>query len=128
IDDDDKAEQRGGVQHMLAEELLKNKFGIAWTIVPQAMKVPGLKPIALATSAQGPFVAPTRASFQDRTYPLVRNLYFYLNRKPGTAVDPKLKEFLNYILSREGQEAIASHGAYLPLPVADAATERARLD
>lgn len=128
IDDDDKAEQRGGVQWMLREELLKNKYGIAWTIVPQATRVSGLKPVALAVEAGGPFVVPSKPSFQDRSYPLVRNLYFYLNRKPGTAVDPKLKEFLRYVLSREGQEAIVANGNYLPLPAKEAAVQRARLD
>jgi phosphate transport system substrate-binding protein len=128
IDDDDKTEQRGGVQHMLRDELMKDKYGIAWTIVPQASQVPGLKPLALAVTAGGPYVAPSKATFQARTYPLVRNLYFYLNRKPGTAVDPKLREFLRYILSREGQEAIVANGNYLPLPADFAATQRARLD
>ena len=128
IDDDDKTDQHGGVQHMLREELMKNKYGIAWTIVPQAGKVPGLKPLALAVKEGGPYVGPSPASFQDRTYPLVRNLYFYLNRKPGTPVEPKLKEFLLYILSREGQEAIVANGNYLPLPAAVAARERAKLD
>ena len=128
VDDDDKVEQRGGVQHMLREELLKNKYGIAWTIVPQANKVPGLKAIALSVGDNGPFVTPSKATFQDRTYPLVRNLYFYLNRKPGTAVDPKLQEFLRYILSREGQEAIVTNGNYLPLPADFAATQRAKLE
>ena len=128
IDDDDQAVQRGGVLHMFREELLQDRYGIAWTIVPQASKVPGLKPIALAAGAGGPFVAPSKATFQDRTYPLVRNLYFYFNRKPGTALDPKLREFLRYILSREGQEAIVANGNYLPLPADFAATQRARLD
>ncbi|MBX3749951.1 MAG: substrate-binding domain-containing protein [Opitutaceae bacterium] len=128
IDDDDRVEQRGGVQFMLREELLKNKYGIAWTVVPQASRVPGPKPIALAAEEGGPSVVPTKATFQDRSYPLVRNLYFYLNRKPGTAVDPKLREFLRYILSREGQEAIVVNGNYLPLPATLAAVQRARLD
>lgn len=128
IDDDDQAEQRGGVQHMLRTELMKDKYGIAWTIVPQASQVPGLKPIALATEAGGPYVAPSKATFQNRTYPLVRNLYFYLNRKPGTPVDPKLREFLRYILSREGQEAIMTNGNYLPLPASVAREQAAKLD
>jgi phosphate transport system substrate-binding protein len=127
IDDDDKVEQRGGVQYMLREELLKNKYGIAWTIVPQGGKVPGLKPLALA-SEDGNYVMPSKQSFQERTYPLVRNLYFYLNRKPGAAVDPKLREFLRFVLSREGQDAIVQNGNYLPLPPAIAARERAKLD
>jgi phosphate transport system substrate-binding protein len=128
IDDDDKAEQRGGVQFMLREELLKNRYGIAWTIVPQASHVPGLKPIALSAGPSGPFVMPSRASFQDRSYPLVRNLYFYFNRKPGAPLDPKLREFLTYILSREGQEAVVANGNYLPLPADFAATQRAILE
>ena len=128
IDDDDKVTQLGGVQHMLRDELLHHKYGIAWTIVPQAAKVPGLQPLALAAAPGGPFVVPGKASFQDRTYPLVRSLYIYLNRKPGGAIDPKLKEFLTYILSREGQEEIAKNGNYLPLPAPVAAEQLARLN
>ena len=43
-------------------------------------------------------------------------------------MEPKLWEFLRYILSREGQEAIVTNGNYLPLSAADLATQRARLD
>ena len=128
IDDDDRAEQRGGVQYMLREELLKNKYGIAWTIVPQASAVAGLKAVALAVEEGGPYVAPSKRSFQDRTYPLVRNLYFYLNRKPGAVVEPKLREFLRFILSREGQEAIVANRNYLPLPAAMVREQLAKLD
>ena len=32
-----------------------------------------------------------------------------------TPIEPKLREFLHYILSREGQRALVSHSAYLPL-------------
>jgi phosphate transport system substrate-binding protein len=128
IDDGDKVEQRGGVQHMLRDELMHDKYGIAWTIVPQASRVPGLKPLALAGQAGGPYVAPSKATFQDRTYPLVRNLYFYFNRKPGAPVDPKLREFLRYILSREGQEAIVANGNYLPLPAQFGQEQRRKLD
>ena len=128
IGDDDKAAQLGGLQHMLKDELARDKYGIAWTVVPQANKVPGLKPIALAVHDGGPYVAPSKATFQDRSYPLVRNLYIYLNRKPGTSIDPKLKEFLRYVLSREGQEAIVANGNYLPLPAAMVREQLAKLE
>ena len=127
IADDDRA-QRGGLQHMLANELRHNRYGIAWTIVPQASKVAGLKPVALAVNEGAPYVMPSRESFQDRSYPLVRSLYFYLNRKPGSAVDPNLREFLRYVLSREGQEAIVGNANYLPLPAAMVREQVARLD
>ena len=112
----DDREQRGGLQHMLRDELAHDRYGIAWTIVPQASKVAGLKPLALAAKEGGPYIVPSKESFQDRSYPLVRSLYFYFNRKPGTPVDPKLREFLRYVLSREGQEAIVVNANYLPLP------------
>ena len=98
--DSDNTTQRLGIRSMLANELAHDRFGIAWTIMPQAKDIAGLKPLALAADERGPFVTPSRASFQDRTYPLVRSIYIYLNRKPGTPVEPKLREFLRFILSR----------------------------
>ncbi len=127
IGDDDPG-QTGGLQHMLRDELLNNRYGIAWTIVPQAKQVPGLKPLALAVADGGPYIVPSRQSFQDRSYPLVRSLYIYLNRKPGTPVDPKLKEFLRYVLSREGQQAVAANGNYLPLPAQTVQEQLRKLD
>jgi phosphate transport system substrate-binding protein len=62
---------------------------------------------------------------QNRTYPLADEVYIYLNREPGHPVDPKLKEYLRYILSREGQEAIMRDGKYLPL-TADQVREQLR--
>ncbi len=113
ISDNDKA-QLGGTQHML-DELVKDKYGIAWTVIPQARKVPGLKPLALAVRDGGLYIEPSRENFQNRTYPLTRSIYIYLNRAPGKPLDPKSKEFLRYILSREGQEAVERAGKYLPL-------------
>jgi len=128
IADADKGEQRGGIKHMLANELARDKYGIAWTIMPQAKGIAGLKPLALAAEDGGPYVTPSRASFQSRAYPLVRSIYIYLNRKPGTSVEPKLREFLRFVLSREGQELVAADGGFLPLPETVVRAERAKLD
>jgi phosphate transport system substrate-binding protein len=56
-----------------------------------------------------------------RTYPLSRPVYIYFSPDtPGgepadPKVDPKVREFLRYILSREGQQDVAREGDYLPL-------------
>jgi phosphate transport system substrate-binding protein len=113
---------------MLTNELAHDPAGIAWTIMPQAKGIAGIKPIALATDERGPFVVPSRESFQARTYPLVRSIYIYLNRKPGTTLAPKLREFLRFILSRDGQQIVADDRGFLPLPAAFAAAQRAKLD
>ena len=128
IADNDKAEQRGGVKHMLAHELARDKHGIAWSIMPQAKGIAGLKRLALAAHDGGPYVAPSRASFQSREYPLVRSIYIYLNRQPGTPVEPRFREFLRFILSREGQQIVADDGGFLPLPADFVRAERAKLD
>jgi phosphate transport system substrate-binding protein len=127
IADDDQA-QLGGIQHMLADELAKDKYGIAWTVLPQARKVPQLKPLALAVTDRGPYIAPTKESFQNRTYPLTRSIYIFLNRPPGVPVDAKSNEFLHYILSREGQEAVQREGKYLPLTAKAAREELKKLE
>jgi phosphate transport system substrate-binding protein len=38
-----------------------------------------------------------------------------MNRNPKKPLDPKLKEYLRFILSREGQEQVVRDGKYLPL-------------
>ncbi len=48
------------------------------------------------------------------TYPLSRYLYVYINRAPGQPVDPLVKQFLLYVLSQEGQQAVVKDG-FVPL-------------
>jgi phosphate transport system substrate-binding protein len=127
IGDDDPG-QRGGLQHMLRDELAHDRYGIAWTVMPQARGIEGLKPVALALDSASPYITPSRQSFQSRAYPLVRNIYMYLNRAPGQAIDPKLKEFLRFILSRQGQERLMTHGGYLPLTAAMVEAQRRQLE
>lgn len=114
ISPEDKAEQKLGVRHMLEHELSGNKYGIAWTIMSQADGIDGVKPVALAARGSSDYVVPSQKSFQDRSYPLVRSIYVYYDRKPGEPLDPKLKEFLRFALSRQGQQLVAD-GDYLPL-------------
>lgn len=89
---------------------------------------PQTKMLALQAHPGGPFVPNTIETVQNRTYPLLLDLYFYLDREPGQPVDPKLKEFLRFILSRQGQQAIARDGKYLPLTPEAAAAELKKLD
>jgi phosphate transport system substrate-binding protein len=114
IADDDEA-MLGGLHHMLAAEMANDRYGIAWGVLPQAHDIPGIKVVALARDLAGPYVQPSRNSFQDRSYPLSRSIYIYFNHAPGRPLEPRLQEFLRYILSREAQEAVQKQGRYLPL-------------
>jgi phosphate transport system substrate-binding protein len=128
IADEDRAEQRLGLRYMLKSELANDRYGIAWTVMPQAKGIDGIKVVSVAPREGGDAVMPTTGTFQDRSYPLVRSIYIFLNRKPGAPLDPKLREFLRYILSREGQETVARNGSYLPLTAAVVREQLKKLD
>ena len=103
------------IQQMLSE-LAEDKYGIAFTGMQYGRGIPQIKPVALAAQEGGPYVEPTKENFVNRTYPLVRSIYVFLNRPPGKPVPSNVREFLRYILSREGQQDVArSESSYLPL-------------
>ena len=58
----------------------------------------------------------------------VDEVYFYINREPGKPVDPKVKEFLRFLLSRQGQEAVVRDGKLLPLPAATVREQLQKLE
>ena len=70
-----------------------------------------VKGVPVASFNSDRFVEPTLDTIQNATYPLTRFLYIYVNKAPGRALDPAVKEFLHFVLSREGQAAVASFGA-----------------
>ncbi|HZU65339.1 MAG TPA: substrate-binding domain-containing protein [Novosphingobium sp.] len=123
----DRAGQLLGARHMLGEELAHDRYGIGWSTMSQAKGIAGLKILAIAPRGGGAAVMPSQATFADRSYPLVRNIYIYFDRQPGTAMDPKLREFLRFVLSAQGQRLVGAAG-YLPLPAAMVLRERTRLD
>lgn len=106
-----------GTLAIAAEELMKDlgkdRYGIGWSGIQNV--TPLTKPLAIAATPGGPYVPLTIENVQNRSYPLAFAMFFYINRPPGTPVDPKVREFLRYVLSREGQEAVERDGKYLPL-------------
>ena len=128
IADEDRAGQRLGLVHMLRDELANDRYGIAWTVMPQARGIAGVKAIALAPREGGTYIFPSRGTFQDRTYPLVRSIHIFFNRAPGAPFEPRLREFLRFIVSREGQDIVARDGGYLPLTAAAALEQLRKLD
>jgi ABC-type phosphate transport system substrate-binding protein len=88
---------------------------------------PGLKSLALARDAAGPFYEGSGPNVSSGRYPLTRYMYIRLNRPAGAKIAPPIKEFLRWVLSREGQEPILYSG-YFPLAAREAAEELAKLD
>jgi len=80
---------------------------------------------ALALSEKGnKYVEATPENCYNGTYPLSRFLLIYYNRAPGKPLDPLVKEFLKFVLTKGGQEVTIKDG-YFPIPatVAEADTK-----
>ncbi|MDD3180523.1 MAG: substrate-binding domain-containing protein [Opitutaceae bacterium] len=122
--------ESAGVLAMLAY-LEKDKYAIGWAGMPQWKQVPqitGIKILKLARNEGGPYVYPSKATLTDRSYPLTRSVYIYLDKEPGRPLSPKVKDFVEYVLSAQGQEIVRKHGVYFPLPAAVVMEQRAKLN
>ncbi len=76
---------------------------------------PDVRVVPLAEKAGDPFIAPTIDTVYHHVYPLSRFVYIYVNRPPGTKLEPKIKEFLKAVLSKQGQDVVAAEGVFMPL-------------
>jgi phosphate transport system substrate-binding protein len=97
----------------IIEALSGDRSGIA--ISSQHYLSPQVKRLAVARDDGSPYFEPTRENVVKRRYPLTRSIFIYINRAPGKPLDPKLKEFLRFVLSQAGQGAVLRDGGYLPL-------------
>jgi len=122
---------RGGAEipadAQIVDSVAGDRYALGFSFMRVVETNPAVKPLALAAGG-GTFVAPTEESFRNRTYPLVTAVYFYLNRPPGQPVAPRLREFLAFALSREGQQAVVADGMFLPLTPEAARAELQKLE
>ena len=110
----------------ILDALRADRYGIAVSNIRYAN--PDVKPLAIAAAPGQPYVQATKQTLIDRSYPLARIIPAVVDRPPGKPLDPKVREFLRFLLSREGQEAINIDGRYLPMSKEAAAVESRKLD
>ncbi len=79
-------------------------------------KKPHTRNIALSVTAKGPYLIGTFEEVAAARFPLTRFVYVLVNKAPGKPIDRNVVEFLKYVLSREGQQAVEAEGVFLPLP------------
>jgi phosphate transport system substrate-binding protein len=84
--------------------------------------------LPLARTAAGPFILPSAQTFFNLSYPLHNGAYLYLNRVPGQSLGAREKEFVRFILSREGQQIIADDRQFIPLSAEQIKVELAKLE
>jgi phosphate transport system substrate-binding protein len=91
----------------------RDEAGISYTGFAYLMT--GVKLVAVAEDERGPISSGSFADVAGWRYPLARVFYINVNRAAGKPLDPRLAEFIRFILSREGQQAVLDDGLFLPL-------------
>ena len=90
-------------------------------------KTSGVRALSLAKKPGKPFVEATPENAINKTYPLSRFLYVYVNKHPEKPLPPLEKEFIKLVLSKLGQEIVIKDG-YIPLPAKVIKKELKKLD
>ncbi len=75
----------------------------------------GVKALALSAKEGEEAYAPNYENVLSGRYPLARTLYIYVVKEPNQPLPTLTREFLKFVLSKEGQEIVVKDG-YLPLP------------
>jgi len=76
---------------------------------------PEVKALPLSTAEHPAPIAPTRENVASRSYPLTRAVYMVLDNDTARPAQAAVIEFVRYVLSRQGQQAVLEEGNYLPL-------------
>lgn len=113
-------------QQHIVDALAQDPAGIA--VSGAGCRNPGVKLIPVAVNDDGPYINATPEAVEARTYPLARSVWIYTNEGPGHPLDPRVREFLRFIFSREGQELVREENEYLPLTPELAAVQLKKLE
>ena len=106
----------------VVQGVTEDRFGIGYSGI--GYKTSGVKVVALED--KGLVSSGSYADVIAGKYPLSRFLFLYVNKAPGKALDPVVREFLRFVFSREGQEIVVKDG-YYPLPAKIVQEELAKL-
>ncbi|MCL1036297.1 phosphate ABC transporter substrate-binding protein PstS family protein [Shewanella corallii] len=87
-------------------------------------KTAGVKAVALSKKGDK-YIAATNENAANGTYPLSRYLYVYINKHPNKPLAPMDREFIRFILSKQGQKVVEKDG-YVPLPKSVVAKDLAK--
>jgi phosphate transport system substrate-binding protein len=108
---DEVKEQPGSAS--VVQGVTEDRYGIGYSGIGYITS--GVRAVPLANKGSKDYKEASSENILNGTYPLARFLYVYINKAPNKPLDPLVREFTKFILSREGQEVVIKDG-YEPLP------------
>jgi phosphate transport system substrate-binding protein len=103
-----------------------DRFAIGYSGIGYATSSVRAVPMSDASKNGGAVFEANYENALSGKYPISRYLYVYINKDPKKPIDPLTREFLKFVLSREGQEIVVKDG-FLPLTAKMEADEVAKL-
>jgi phosphate transport system substrate-binding protein len=102
-----------------------DRFGIGYSGIGYVTA--GVRAVPIADKEGEQCVEANAENSYAGLYPLARFLYIYVNKPPDKRLDPLTQEFVNLVVSKEGQEVVMKDG-YFPIPAMIAKEELVKLD
>jgi phosphate transport system substrate-binding protein len=96
----------------VVQGVAKDKFGIGYSGI--GYKTADVRAVALADKPGGKAIEAVVENAYSGDYPLARSLLLYVNAKPKAQLDPLRREFIKFVLSKQGQEVVVKDG-YFPV-------------
>jgi phosphate transport system substrate-binding protein len=93
----------------VVQGVASDKYAIGYSGV--GYKTADVRTVPLGKS-EGKYCDATAQYAYSGEYPLARFLYIYLNKNPKQALDPLRREFIKYVLSKEGQMIVIKDGFF----------------
>jgi phosphate transport system substrate-binding protein len=101
----------------VVQGVASDKYGIGYSGV--GYKTADVRSVPLSSQPGGTCYDANADNAYAGDYPISRFLYIYVNRNPNQALDPLRAEFVRYVFSKQGQEAVIKDGYYpVTAPVA----------
>lgn len=93
----------------VVQGVASDKYAIGYSGV--GYKTADVRTVPLA-KAEGKYYDAVAEYAYSGDYPLSRFLYIYVNKNPNQALDPLRREFLKYVVSKEGQMTVIKDGFF----------------
>jgi len=119
----DKVKEQPGSASVV-QGITEDQYGVGYSGI--GYQTSGVKVLSLSDKKDGTCFDGSYENVVNEKYPLSRFLFLNIVKYPNKPLDPLVREFIKYILSREGQEIVVKEG-YLPLTNEMAQKELAKI-